>query len=72
MSPNESLLDEFCDTLWLEDGLARNTLESYRRDVRLFGAWLQSMQITDAAGRLLPASAQHPALEQMRRLRLGT
>lgn len=42
MSTNETLLDEFCDALWLEDGLARNTLESYRRDVRLFGAWLQS------------------------------
>ena len=35
-----SVLDEFCDTLWLEDGLARNTLESYRRDLRQFGAWL--------------------------------
>jgi integrase/recombinase XerD len=35
-----ALLDEFCDHLWLEDGLARNTLESYRRDLRLFGTWL--------------------------------
>ena len=42
MSSNETLLDEFCDTLWLEDGLSRNTLESYRRDVRQFGAWLKS------------------------------
>lgn len=38
---NDGLLDEFCDTLWLEDGLARNTLESYRRDLRQFGAWLK-------------------------------
>ena len=28
-----SLLDAFCDTLWLEDGLSKNTLESYRRDL---------------------------------------
>ena len=35
------LLDEFGDALWLEDGLARNTLESYRRDLDKFGAWLQ-------------------------------
>jgi len=35
-----ALLDEFCDHLWLEDGLAKNTLESYRRDLRLFGIWL--------------------------------
>jgi len=35
------LIDEFCDTLWLEDGLAKNTLEAYRRDLRLFAAWLE-------------------------------
>ena len=38
---SEALLDEFCDTLWLEDGLARNTLESYRRDLCQFKAWLK-------------------------------
>ena len=37
---NQALLDEFCDALWLEDGLARNTLDSYRRDVRQFAEWL--------------------------------
>ena len=36
------LLDEFCDALWLEDGLARNSLESYRRDLSQFAAWLQA------------------------------
>ena len=36
----ERLLDEFSDALWLEDGLARNTLESYRRDLRKFAVWL--------------------------------
>jgi integrase/recombinase XerD len=35
-----ALLDEFCDQLWLEDGLAKNTLESYRRDLALFADWL--------------------------------
>jgi integrase/recombinase XerD len=38
----DPLLDEFCDALWLEDGLSRNTLDSYRRDLRQFGAWLAS------------------------------
>ena len=33
------LLDEFCDTLWLEDGLSRNTLDSYRRDLVKFSQW---------------------------------
>jgi hypothetical protein len=39
-SGNDEALDAFVDTLWLEDGLSRNTLESYRRDVRQFGEWL--------------------------------
>ncbi len=51
MATNEGLLDEFCDTLWLEDGLSRNTLESYRRDLRLFSAWLS----TDRGKTLLQA-----------------
>lgn len=38
---NAELLDEFSDTLWLEDGLSRNTLESYRRDLNKFALWLQ-------------------------------
>ena len=39
---NAALLDSFVDHLWLEDGLARNTLESYRRDLALFADWLWS------------------------------
>jgi integrase/recombinase XerD len=38
--PDDALLDAFCDRLWLEDGLARNTLDSYRRDLRQFAEWL--------------------------------
>lgn len=37
---SSSLIDEFCDALWLEDGLARNTLDSYRRDLTQFATWL--------------------------------
>jgi len=35
-----ALIDEFCDTLWLEQGLAKNSLDAYRRDMRLFATWL--------------------------------
>ena len=42
MATDDAGLDEFCDALWLEDGLSRNTLDSYRRDLRLFGAWLSA------------------------------
>ena len=37
---NSRVLDEFSDALWLEDGLSRNTLESYCSDLRQFGEWL--------------------------------
>ncbi|ATE59064.1 site-specific tyrosine recombinase XerD [Thauera sinica] len=41
-APAEALaeLDAFIDVLWLEDGLARNTLAGYRSDLALFSAWL--------------------------------
>lgn len=39
--PSSALIDEFCDALWLEDGLARNTLESYRRDLAQLSRWLE-------------------------------
>ncbi|WP_027866706.1 site-specific tyrosine recombinase XerD [Massilia alkalitolerans] len=35
------LIDEFCDTLWLEQGLAKNSLDAYRRDLKLFAGWLE-------------------------------
>ena len=38
---NTELLDEFSDALWLEDGLSRNTLESYCNDLRQFSVWLE-------------------------------
>lgn len=40
MRTDSALLDEFCDALWLEDGLSRNSLDSYRRDLRIFSEWL--------------------------------
>ncbi len=36
------LIDEFCDTLWLEQGLAKNSLDAYRRDLKLFAGWLEA------------------------------
>lgn len=37
---NATLLDTFIDHLWLEDGLSKNTLESYRLDLTSFSLWL--------------------------------
>src|SRR4051812_37150065 len=39
--PDDSCLDAFCDALWLEDGLSRNTLASYRLDLSQFARWLE-------------------------------
>ena len=36
-------IDRFCDALWLEDGLAKATLESYRSDLSRLAAWLQTL-----------------------------
>lgn len=46
---NQAILDEFIDRIWLEEGLARNTLDSYRQDLAQFAAWLEK----DAAKDLL-------------------
>jgi integrase/recombinase XerD len=35
-----TLLDQFIDNLWLEDGLAKNTLAAYRSDLAQFSGWL--------------------------------
>jgi len=40
IAQSHSAIDAFIDALWLEDGLARNTLEAYRRDLRLYAEWL--------------------------------
>ena len=43
-SLNQRAIDEFCDALWLEDGLAKNSLEAYRSDLTLLALWLQEQQ----------------------------
>ena len=34
------MVETFVDALWLEEGLSRNTLDAYRRDLTLLGTWL--------------------------------
>lgn len=52
--PDDAVAD-FLQALWLEDGLAANTLAAYRRDLDACGAWLAEVRDT----RLLAASATH-------------
>ena len=39
-----SSIDAFIDALWLEDGLSRNTLAAYRRDLSLYASWLSAQE----------------------------
>ncbi|MBI5276121.1 MAG: site-specific tyrosine recombinase XerD [Burkholderiales bacterium] len=49
---NEPNIDAFIDALWLEEGLSKNTLAAYRRDLALYAGWLA------ARGRQLDASGE--------------
>ena len=43
LAPDDSAeLDMFIDHLWLEDGLSKNTLTSYRLDLTSFALWAQA------------------------------
>jgi len=37
---HQTIIDDFIDHLWLEDGLSKNTLNSYRFDLIIFDSWL--------------------------------
>lgn len=42
MNPSDrdiKFIDEFIDSIWLEDGLSRNTLSSYRSDLKQLSLW---------------------------------
>ena len=41
MQTTGELIDAFCDQLWLQDGLAAASLESYRRDLIAWAGWLE-------------------------------
>ncbi|MCB2043693.1 MAG: site-specific integrase, partial [Rhodoferax sp.] len=60
---DNAAIDAFTDALWLEDGLSRNTLSAYRRDLELFAHWLraQGLALTDVGEQHLHAyfSARH-------------
>ncbi|MGA8785212.1 MAG: site-specific integrase, partial [Polaromonas sp.] len=37
---SQTSIDAFVDALWLEDGLSKNSLDAYRRDLSLYAVWL--------------------------------
>ena len=59
-------IDEFIDALWLEDGLSKNTLAAYRRDLALFAQWLDQHR-----GGTTLATAREPDLQAYMGVRLS-
>ena len=39
------IIDQFLNSLWLEDGLSKNTLNSYRYDLKQLVAWHKNNDI---------------------------
>ncbi|HSW08692.1 site-specific tyrosine recombinase XerD [Aquabacterium sp.] len=60
MAPSRGVIDRFVDALWIEDGLARLTLEAYRRDLQLYATWLAAEN-----GRAIDASTEPDLLGYM-------
>jgi integrase/recombinase XerD len=44
---SQEAIERFCDACWLEDGLAKNSLSAYRRDLLLLAQWLCQQSGTD-------------------------
>jgi integrase/recombinase XerD len=61
----QALIDTFIDALWLEEGLSKNTLAAYRRDLTQYAQWLNGRErpLTDTTEADLNAyfSARHSA-----------
>ncbi len=43
LAASQAILDDFIDQIWLEEGLSRNTLDSYRQDLAQFAVWLEKV-----------------------------
>jgi integrase/recombinase XerD len=61
------LIKRFADALWIEDGLARLTLEAYRRDLTLYAHWL-----ADTTGRSIEQSRESDLLGYIAHRHAGT
>ncbi|WP_418315358.1 site-specific tyrosine recombinase XerD [Piscinibacter sakaiensis] len=53
-APDHAIINRFIEALWIEDGLAANTLQAYRRDLELYARWLAET----APGRNLAQSSE--------------
>ena len=50
MNAAASLIDQFLDAVWVEQGLSENTLSAYGSDLRIFAKWLAGRSMLEAEG----------------------
>lgn len=69
-------IEQFCDAIWLSDGLADNTLTAYRQDLRQFAHYWQALGLRDLyqvdAAQLadfLASQQQHSRISSQNRMR---
>ena len=51
LNRKHAALDAFCDALWLEDGLSKNTIAAYRADLEQLAAFLEEAVRADRGSR---------------------
>ena len=44
-SPNNNIIDSYCDSIWVEKGLSKNTISSYSSDLKQLEKWLANKDI---------------------------
>ncbi|MEN9772734.1 MAG: site-specific tyrosine recombinase XerD [Pseudomonadota bacterium] len=72
VAPEDSAeIDRFCDALWLEDGLSKNTLGAYRQDLTDLAAWLYDVGSPGLAA-ALPEQLSQYFSERFRLIRATT
>ena len=49
LAESPAYLQPFLDSLWLESGLSKNTVEAYRRDLMAFATWLAQDEVSLSA-----------------------
>jgi len=50
MNAAASLIDQFLDAVWVEQGLSENTLSAYGSDLRIFAKWLAGRSMLEVDG----------------------
>ena len=44
-SSNNNIIDNYCDSIWVEKGLSKNTIDSYASDLQQLEKWLSAKNI---------------------------